>query len=123
MKLGLAFQIQDDYLDMFGGSGHIRETYWRGRAQRQKGFMLVSMLERGGSDADALREAMKMPPSELKVNTVRSIYEHAGMPELCSRTIGEYSRKSLKALRSTSLGEEARMPLERLVDKLIDRKK
>ena len=45
------------------------------------------------------------------------------MPELCSRTIGEYSRKSLKALRSTSLGEEARMPLERLVDKLIDRKK
>lgn len=85
--------------------------------------MLVSMLERGGSDAEALWDAMKMPPSELKVNAVRKIYERSGMPELCRKTIGEFSRKSLKALRSTSLDEEARNPLERLVDKLIDRRK
>ncbi len=123
VKLGLAFQIQDDYLDMFGDPATFGKPIGGDVLNGKKAFMLVSMLERGGSDADALREAMKMPPSELKVNTVRSIYEHAGMPELCRRTIGEYSRKSLKALRSTSLGEEARMPLERLVDKLIDRKK
>lgn len=123
VKLGLAFQIQDDYLDMFGDSATFGKPIGGDVLNGKKAFMLVSMLERGGSDAEALRDAMKMPPSELKVNAVRKIYERSGMPELCRKTIGEFSRKSLKALRSTSLDEEARKPLERLVDKLIDRRK
>lgn len=123
VKLGLAFQIQDYYLDMFGDPATFGKPIGGDVNNGKKAFMLVSMLERGGSGAEALREAMDIPAGDLRVSAVRGIYERAGMPELCRSAIERYSRESLKALRKSSLPEQAREPLERLVAKLIDRRK
>lgn len=45
------------------------------------------------------------------------------MSEQCRKAIAAYSKKALKALKATSLSEEAREPFRLLVDKLTGRKK
>lgn len=121
MELGLAFQIQDDLLDTFGDAATFGKPIGGDILNNKKTFLTTTLLEKGGPDAEALAEAMKMPASELKIRVVKGIYEKAGIEQLCRSAISCHSKKALKALRSTSLGEGHRKPLERLVEKLIDR--
>lgn len=123
INLGLAFQIQDDYLDMFGDPATFGKPIGGDVLNEKKTFLTVNVTARGGADAAALADAMKIADGELRIRTVRSIYERAGIPELCRETIASYSRKALKSVRKTSLSDEMREPLERLLSKMIDRKK
>lgn len=45
------------------------------------------------------------------------------MSEKCKKAVGHYSAKALKALNSTSLGEEEKEAFRKLAEKLIGRKK
>lgn len=121
--LGVAFQIQDDYLDIYGDSASFGKPIGGDVLNGKKTFLTLSTLAKGGRDAEALKSAMTLPAGELKVRTVRNIFTAADMPGECRKAWTLWSGKAIKSLAGTSLDKEGIAALKSLVEKLIDRKK
>lgn len=121
--LGLAFQIQDDWLDVFGDSTTFGKPIGGDINNNKKSFLLLTALATGTPDAKALGEAMKLPAGETKVKIVTRLYERLDMTKHCREAINQYSARAMAALKATSLSDEAREPFRLLVDKLTGRKK
>lgn len=120
---GLAFQIQDDWLDTFGDSTTFGKPIGGDIMNAKKTYLYVAALEEGGQTAQALRTAYEIPAGEMRVKTVTRLYEKLGMNEKCKKAVGHYSAKALKALNSTLLGEEEKEAFRKLAEKLVGRKK
>lgn len=122
-KLGLAFQIQDDWLDVYGDTTSFGKPIGGDINNNKKSFLLLTALATGGPEAVAIREAMKFPAGQAKVTTVTRLYDKMKISEKCRAAVNSYSRDAMAALRSTSLSEEAREPFRLIVEKLTGRKK
>lgn len=121
--LGIAFQIQDDWLDVFGDSTTFGKPIGGDINNNKKSYLYLRALEAGGPEAEALAEAMRLPAGDTKVKVVTRLYEKMNISELCRQTISAYSAKALAALRGTSLSDEQKEPFRLLVEKLTGRKK
>ncbi len=120
---GLAFQIQDDWLDTFGDSTMFGKPIGGDIMNAKKTYLYVAALQESGQTAEALRAAYEIPAGEMRVKTVTRLYDKLGMSDKCKKAVGHYSSKALKALNSTSLGEEEKEAFKKLAEKLIGRKK
>ncbi len=123
VMLGLAFQIQDDWLDVFGDSMTFGKPIGGDINNNKKSFLLLTALATDTPDATALKEAMKLPAGDTKIKIVTRLYERLDMTRHCREAIAAYSAKALGALKATSLSDDAREPFRLLVDKLTGRKK
>lgn len=120
--LGIAFQIQDDWLDTFGDSDTFGKPIGGDILNDKKTFLLVSALESGSADVDALQAAMKLT-GELKVKTVTRIFTKMGLSESTRKAVASYSSKAVGALKSTSMPDDRKEAFLSLVEKLTGRKK
>lgn len=123
VMLGVAFQIEDDYLDTFGNADTFGKPIGGDINNNKKTFLMVKALAMGGPNADALKAALRMPAGPTKVKTVTRIYESMGMPAVSKAEVAAYSSKALAAIKKTSLSDEAREAFRKLIDKLIVRTK
>lgn len=123
LMLGLAFQIQDDWLDVFGDASTFGKPIGGDINNNKKSYLLLTAIGSGTPEATAVAEAMKLPAGDTKVKIVTRLYERLDMSAKCRAAIQHYSSKALAALRSTSLSDEAREPFRLLVEKLTGRKK
>ena len=121
MMLGIAFQIEDDYLDTFGNADTFGKPIGGDINNNKKTFLMVKALGSGNPNAEALRIALSMPAGPTKVKTATKIYETMGLPAQCRAEVAAYSSKALAAVKSTSLGDEEREAFRKLIDKLIGR--
>lgn len=119
--LGIAFQIQDDWLDVYGDSTTFGKPIGGDINNNKKTFLLLQGLSSATADSEALREAMRLPASDTKIKIVTRIYEKMGMTQLCKKAVASYSAKAMSALRSTSLTETEKEPFKALIDKLTGR--
>lgn len=121
--LGLAFQIQDDWLDVYGDSNTFGKPIGGDINNGKKSFLLLTALESGTPEAAALKVAMEMAAGDTKVKTVTRIYEKLNLSETVRKQVNHYSSEALSALKKTSLSDAAKEPFKALIDKLTGRKK
>lgn len=122
-KLGVAFQIQDDYLDVFGDSVTFGKPIGGDINNGKRTYLLESAFAIGGEDAEALKVAMELPAGDGKVRTVTRIYEKMGITENCRKEINAYSSAALKSLKKSGISEEAIDAFRKIADRLTGRKK
>lgn len=121
--LGIAFQIQDDWLDVFGDAATFGKPIGGDINNNKKSYLTLKGLAAGGPEAEALAEAMRLPAGETKVKIVTRLYDKMNISDTVRQEINSYSAKALAALRSTGLSDEKKEPFRLLVEKLTGRKK
>ena len=123
MMTGVAFQIQDDYLDTFGDSTTFGKNIGGDINNAKKTYLYVSALQHDSQTADALRDAFKIPAGDVRVKAVTRLYEKLGIAESTKKAVNHYSSLALKALNATSLSDDKKEVFRKLAEKLIGRKK
>ena len=123
-SLGLAFQLQDDWLDVYGDPARFGKKIGGDILNNKKTYMLINARQRvEGKDAEELSRwlgAAEYDPSE-KIAAVTALYDRAGAGDLCLRQVDEYSRRAIEALLQIGVDEAAKQPLYDLANSLIKR--
>ena len=121
--LGIAFQIQDDWLDTYGDSSTFGKPIGGDILNDKKTFLLVKAMEAEQGTVEALKVTMTELKGDAKIKAVTRIYDKLNLNEAARQAVSFYSKQALKALKSTSLSEEKKEPYRLLVEKLTGRKK
>lgn len=120
-NLGIAFQIQDDYLDAFGNPEKFGKEVGGDIRQNKKTFLLLHALEVANAEQKkALEELMDKNPAD-KVQQVLVIFKECNVAEWASQLKEKYLQTALKHLDDIAVMSIRKKPLEELAEFLIQR--
>ena len=122
-NLGIAFQIEDDWLDTFGDAATFGKPIGGDINQAKKTFLYISGMSAGTEESKALKVAMTLPAGDMRVKTVTRIYEKMKLDESCRKAAAQYSAKAMHAAKATGLPEDRLDSFKDLLDRLTGRKK
>ncbi len=124
INLGLAFQLQDDYLDTYGNESAFGKKIGGDIVTGKKTFLLTNALQlaRGADRSELLRwlEETNAPDAE-KVKAVRAVYDKLKIGGMTRCLIGEYHRRAVSLIESLEVDSPGKEPLTSLCEKLIKR--
>jgi geranylgeranyl diphosphate synthase, type II len=120
-KLGIAFQIQDDYLDAFGDPKKFGKQVGGDILANKKTFLLLHTLETvQGSQREELQLLLKNNPSD-KVEKVVAIYRSCKVDEWALELKNRYLIEALQHLDDVAVLSKRKEPLTDLAHYLIKR--
>lgn len=99
--LGLAFQLQDDYLDVFGDYESFGKQIGGDIVENKKTFLYLRALETASeSDKRQLKHLYALSPEDTqqKIDTVTSIFKANGVAEQTRVKIKSYTEEALQLL-------------------------
>lgn len=113
LYLGLAFQIQDDYLDTFGNPKTFGKKIGGDIAENKKTYLYLKGLESCSSeDATKLKRIYNSEfPDSDKVEMVTNIFIEYGVGESTKKAIEDYTNKAFEVLDTLNLQEEKKTVL------------
>ncbi len=123
-KLGLAFQLQDDLLDVYGNPAVFGKNIGGDITSNKKTYMLINAVNRANP---AQREQLmkwidaKEFDRNEKVKAVTELYNEIGIRELCEQKIEEYYQESLVYLAKINLPEERKAELKAYAAEMMKR--
>ncbi len=126
MNVGLAFQLRDDYLDVYGDPAVFGKAIGGDIRCGKKTFLLIRALSK--MDAEGQAELLKtlhdtdLDP-EVKVSTVRATYDRLSIQQECREAIDAFYNKARVHLEQTSLNAEAKDYLWQFAQTLLNRQK
>ena len=125
IKMGLAFQLQDDYLDVYGDPAVFGKKIGGDILCNKKTYMLITALNSAeGNDKEILKywlEATDFNPDE-KIAGVTHIYNKVGIATACKIEIQRYYAEGLALLDKVSVEDSLKENLRSFVCRLVDRK-
>jgi geranylgeranyl diphosphate synthase, type II len=125
-NLGIAFQIQDDLLDVYGDVNIFGKVSGGDIVTNKKTFLLIKALELAtGSTLKKLQEQLhaKEFNTEEKIKTVMEIYDQLNIKSITENLANDYIIKSLNQLDKVSVSKERKHELYQMASLLINRKK
>lgn len=110
MNLGIAFQLQDDWLDVYGDPKIFGKSIGGDIINNKKTFLLISAMKNANpEDRKELQYWLnsKDPLPGEKIVGVTAIYNRLKVDEICKSTISHYNNKALEALRIGNFSQDA----------------
>ncbi len=125
-NLGLAFQIQDDYLDVYGSQDLFGKAVGGDIAENKKTFLLIKALELANDkNASILHHALANQFSnvEEKVESVRNVYNDLNIPQITCDKIAELTEKAFAFLSDVDVDEARKANLKEMSRGLMKRER
>ena len=120
-KLGIAFQIQDDYLDAFGDAAVFGKDAGGDIKQNKKTFLLIRALETANLEQlKALNALLTSDPAD-KVEQVLAIFKDCKVDAWAEALKQKYMQEALAHLEAIAVVEARKKPLIDLANYLMNR--
>lgn len=123
-QIGLAFQLQDDYLDVYGDSKVFGKEIGGDITSNKKTYMLINAFNKAN---DAQRKKLTRWVSARdfdrneKVDAVTRLYNEIGIDQLAQDKIAYYFAQSKKFLDAVNVPEEKKEELRKYAQKMMKR--
>lgn len=125
-RIGLAFQLQDDYLDVYGDPAVFGKKIGGDIMCGKKTFLLINAYQRANSDMKAALISIiedKELPADEKIRAVTDIYNTLNIPAITLKAINHYYKDAYTELQKLSLPQKQWQPLWDYAESLLGRKK
>ncbi|WP_411162300.1 polyprenyl synthetase family protein [Mucilaginibacter sp. L3T2-6] len=124
VNLGIAFQLQDDILDVYGDPEKFGKQVGGDIISNKKTFLLLKSLELADSSQSAELNSWlnaKRFNSTEKVQAVTAIYDSLSIRQLAEEAMQTYADKAFEALDAINLPENHKQYLRNFADGLLVR--
>jgi geranylgeranyl diphosphate synthase type II len=124
--LGLAFQIQDDLLDVYGNVSVFGKASGGDIVTNKKTFLLIKAIELAtGPTLKKLQEQISAKEfiPEIKIQTVREIFDQLQIKSITENLANEYIELSLGKLEKVGADKERKNELYQMATSMIGRNK
>jgi len=121
INLGLAFQLQDDYLDTFGENEQTGKQQGGDILAGKKTILWVQALQSADSASKAaLLQTTRLSGQEKIAQTI-ALYESLQIASTTRQMIREFTEKALTCLAELKQEESRKIPLKELTALLLER--
>lgn len=124
LQLGLAFQLQDDYLDVYGDPAVFGKKIGGDILCNKKTYMLINALQHANAEQQAELErwiAVTDYNPQEKVKAVTALYDAIGIKELCHKKIESYFHAAEECLANIKVDEARKVELRNFALSLMGR--
>ena len=102
--LGLAFQLQDDYLDTYGNLEVFGKPIGGDIINGKKTWLLLSAMD---GDPDAVSQAMSYG-GQQRIDAVKEVYSRLSLPQRCRELIDGYTNRAIGAVMGVAMDSSSR---------------
>ena len=120
-NLGIAFQVQYDYLDAFGDPEKFGKELGGDIRQNKKTFLWLHVMEVANAEQKALLQQLVEENAADKVEKVLSIFKECNVDEWAMALKEKYLQTALKHLDDIAVLSARKKPLEELAGFLVQR--
>ncbi|MCK5824127.1 MAG: polyprenyl synthetase family protein [Ichthyobacteriaceae bacterium] len=125
--LGLAFQLQDDYLDLYGDTEKFGKRIGGDIVANKKTFLTLKAFQK--ADNNELVELNNLFASsnlsifeeENKIEKARTIFNKLGVVDCMKKEIEKYYELSLQSLASVNVAEGKKAEIRKFAESIISR--
>lgn len=123
-NLGIAFQLQDDYLDAFGDPKTFGKQVGGDIIENKKTYLYLKALEfSNDSDRLQLEHLFGIDPSDSteKIAMIKQLFVSSGSAEATQQEIINYTNKALSMLELMSISDDKKEVLKQFGKELMNR--
>lgn len=124
-NLGIAFQLQDDYLDAFGDPKTFGKQVGGDIIENKKTFLYLKALELGTPlQQKELTDLFSIQPKDPsdKIRNIKTIFMETGSAVLTQKEIETYTKKAFKVLEDLKITTDKKDLLKLFGENLMRRK-
>jgi geranylgeranyl diphosphate synthase type II len=125
LNLGLAFQLQDDYLDAFGNPETFGKQVGGDIIENKKTYLYLKALEFASNDqAKKLVDLFSIHPQDSfdKIEAVKEIFVASGAAQETKNAIQDFTFKAFDTLKNISIDNDKKEMLRAFGENLMGRK-
>jgi len=124
-QIGLAFQLQDDYLDVYGDPKIFGKAVGGDIASNKKTYMLINAFN--CADDRQRKELQRLIGAEAfdrdeKVAAVTALYNEIGIDKMAKDKMDFFFEQSKRYLDAVSISEERKLELRAYAERMMKRK-
>ena len=120
-NLGLAFQVQDDYLDCYGDAAKFGKQVGGDILADKKTFLLIKALEVANAAQRREMEKLKRASPAEKVAGMLELFRACGVDSWALEVKARYHAAACKSLDDIAVTSKRKEPLQRLIELLLQR--
>ncbi|WP_430399857.1 polyprenyl synthetase family protein [Flavobacterium sp.] len=124
INLGIAFQLQDDYLDAFGDPKTFGKQIGGDIIENKKTYLYLKAIEFSTHEnKEMLMHLFSIQPSDNtdKISSVKSIFNESGASKATQDAILKYTHMAFETLSKIEISEEKKAVLKAFGEKLMSR--
>ncbi|WP_276168436.1 polyprenyl synthetase family protein [Zobellia alginiliquefaciens] len=125
LNLGIAFQLQDDYLDAFGDPKTFGKQVGGDIIENKKTYLYLNALELGSSVQNKeLLDMYSIQPKDpsAKIEIIKEIFVESGAAQHTQKAIETYTQKAFKLLKTLNISEDKKRILQDFGEGLMRRR-
>jgi geranylgeranyl diphosphate synthase type II len=124
LNLGLAFQLQDDYLDAFGDPATFGKQVGGDIIENKKTYLYLKAIEFASSEEkDQLLQlfSVSLEDNSAKIEAVKTIFNVTGASKATQQAIQDYTLKAFATLDKMNISSDKKELLKAFGENLMNR--